>query len=184
MHRRLFLSAALASAGAIAASRLSFAAQDSGAMKGDFPPIDKSSAEWRQLLDSQQFKVLFEEATERPWTSPLNDEKRDGTYVCAACYLPLFESAAFSASLKGQVFLRGTGLFYINPRATSERGGIRQIQTPTEMGTLLVESSERAQLYVVPADNVMPVAHWAGRPNYDAATPRRTTGRFTSSAGC
>ena len=36
--------------------------------------------------------MLFEEATERPWSSALNDEKRDGTYVCAACYLPLFVS--------------------------------------------------------------------------------------------
>ena len=45
-----------------------------------------------QLLDEGQYKVLFKEGTERPWSSPLNDEKRDGTYVCAACYLPLFLS--------------------------------------------------------------------------------------------
>ena len=38
--------------------------------------------------------MLFEEDTERPFTSPLNDEKRDGTFVCAACFLPLFESSA------------------------------------------------------------------------------------------
>jgi peptide-methionine (R)-S-oxide reductase len=36
--------------------------------------------------------VLFEEGTERPWTSPLNTEKRPGTFVCAACNLPLFRS--------------------------------------------------------------------------------------------
>ena len=36
--------------------------------------------------------MLFEEDTERPYSSSLNDEKRAGTYVCAACYLPLFDS--------------------------------------------------------------------------------------------
>ena len=94
MHRRLFISGALASAAAIAASRISFAAQDASTMMADFPPIDKTREEWRQLLEPQQYQVLFEEATERPWTSPLNDEKRDGTFVCAACYLPLFLSSA------------------------------------------------------------------------------------------
>ncbi len=92
MHRRLFIAGALASAAAIAGSRIGFAAQDSSLVKGDFPPIDKSRDEWRQLLDPKQFQVLFEEATERPWTSPLNEEKREGTYVCAACFLPLFNS--------------------------------------------------------------------------------------------
>ena len=38
------------------------------------------------------YAVLFEEATERAFTSPLLDEHRDGTFVCAACYLPLFLS--------------------------------------------------------------------------------------------
>jgi peptide-methionine (R)-S-oxide reductase len=92
MHRRLFIAGALASAAAFTASRIGFAAQDASLVSGDFPPIDKSLDEWRQLLDAKQFQVLFEEATERPWSSPLNDEKRDGTYVCAACYLPLFLS--------------------------------------------------------------------------------------------
>lgn len=92
MHRRLFIAGALASAAAVAASRIGLAAQDSSVVKGDFPSIDKSRDEWRQLLDEKQYEVLFEEATERPWTSSLNDEKRDGTYVCAACFLPLFLS--------------------------------------------------------------------------------------------
>jgi peptide-methionine (R)-S-oxide reductase len=42
----------------------------------------------------QQYTVLFEEGTERAFTSPLNDEKRAGTYICAACNLPLFRSDA------------------------------------------------------------------------------------------
>lgn len=35
---------------------------------------------------------MFEEGTERPWSSELNAQKREGTYVCAACYFPLFMS--------------------------------------------------------------------------------------------
>ena len=59
-----------------------------------FKKLRKSPAEWRQLLPPAAYEVLFEEHTERPFTSPLNDEKRNGEYVCAACLLPLFESAA------------------------------------------------------------------------------------------
>ncbi len=55
-------------------------------------PLTKSKAEWRELLPDAAFAVLFEERTERSGTSPLNAEKREGTYVCAACFLPLFAS--------------------------------------------------------------------------------------------
>lgn len=54
--------------------------------------IEKSKDEWRQLLDKESYAVLFEDATERAGTSPLNHEKRKGTFICAACFLPLFES--------------------------------------------------------------------------------------------
>ena len=56
--------------------------------------LRKSRAEWRALVPPKAYEVLFEEDTEQPFTSPLNDEKRSGTYVCAACFLPLFESSA------------------------------------------------------------------------------------------
>jgi len=52
----------------------------------------KSKSEWAALLPQPAYRVLFEEETERAGTSPLNDEKRDGTFVCAACFLPLFDS--------------------------------------------------------------------------------------------
>ena len=58
-----------------------------------FEKLQKSAAEWRQLLSPSAYEVLFEEHTEPPFTSPLNDENRNGTYVCAACLLPLFESS-------------------------------------------------------------------------------------------
>jgi len=92
VDRRLFITGTLATAASIATSRAVFAGSQVEAMNGKFTPIDKTLEEWRELLNSEQFEVLFEEATERPWSSPLNDEKRDGTYVCSACYLPLFVS--------------------------------------------------------------------------------------------
>ncbi|MGQ0549097.1 MAG: peptide-methionine (R)-S-oxide reductase MsrB [Armatimonadota bacterium] len=56
--------------------------------------LEKPRTEWRRLLPADAYAVLFEEATERPFTSSLNAEKRDGTFVCAACNLPLFVSSA------------------------------------------------------------------------------------------
>jgi peptide-methionine (R)-S-oxide reductase len=56
-------------------------------------PDTRTDAEWRRTLTPEQYAVLREEGTERAYTSPLNNEKRKGTYVCAACELPLFSSA-------------------------------------------------------------------------------------------
>jgi len=52
----------------------------------------KSDAEWKQTLTSEQFHVLREHGTERAGTSPLNFEKRSGTFTCAGCGQPLFTS--------------------------------------------------------------------------------------------
>jgi peptide-methionine (R)-S-oxide reductase len=52
----------------------------------------KSKSEWASLLPPFAYRVLFEEETERNGSSPLNREKRDGIFVCAACYLSLFDS--------------------------------------------------------------------------------------------
>ncbi len=54
--------------------------------------ITKSDEEWRRTLTPEQYRVLRQHGTERAGTSPLNDEKRKGTYVCAGCGLPLFSS--------------------------------------------------------------------------------------------
>ena len=53
-------------------------------------PSKQSKQAWREALPEQAYKVLFEEATERAGTSPLNDEKRSGTFACAACGQALF----------------------------------------------------------------------------------------------
>ncbi len=54
--------------------------------------IERSNDEWRTLLTRAQFDVLRLHRTEAPGSSPLNNEKRKGTYACAGCALPLFSS--------------------------------------------------------------------------------------------
>ena len=54
--------------------------------------VEMTEAEWRTKLTPAQFTVLRKHGTERPFTSPLNDEKRKGTFACAGCDLPLFSS--------------------------------------------------------------------------------------------
>jgi len=90
MTRRGFLNAlaALPAAGWLVKPEAALAAS----VESEFDRLQKTKAEWRQLLELPRYRVLFEEDTERPYSSPLNDEKRAGLYICAACYLPLFES--------------------------------------------------------------------------------------------
>jgi peptide-methionine (R)-S-oxide reductase len=65
----------------------------SAPVEGDsIRPLVKTIDEWRRLVPGESFRVLFENGTEMAGTSPLNLEKRKGTFVCAACNLPLFES--------------------------------------------------------------------------------------------
>jgi peptide-methionine (R)-S-oxide reductase len=54
--------------------------------------ISKSDDEWREELGDEQFSVLREAATERPWTGELLDEERSGVYTCGACNAELFKS--------------------------------------------------------------------------------------------
>ena len=56
-------------------------------------PLAKSRQEWRKLLAAEAYQVLFEDGTERAGSSPLNNEKRAGTFACAACNQPLFDAA-------------------------------------------------------------------------------------------
>lgn len=52
-----------------------------------------SEAEWRRRLSPAAYDVLREGDTERPYSSPLNKEKRRGIFTCAGCELPLFLSS-------------------------------------------------------------------------------------------
>ncbi len=55
--------------------------------------VNKSNEEWRRLLTAQQFHVMRERGTERPYSGKYNDFKAKGTYICAGCGLSLFSSA-------------------------------------------------------------------------------------------
>ncbi|MCK7593626.1 peptide-methionine (R)-S-oxide reductase MsrB [Pseudomarimonas salicorniae] len=88
MNRRRLLAALGLAVPALALSRLG-ASEDAK----EIPPLRKTEEEWRALLSAPAYRVLFEEDTERAGSSPLNAEKRPGTYLCAACFLPLFDAA-------------------------------------------------------------------------------------------
>ena len=59
----------------------------------DAAPLKLGDAEWKKRLDAEAYSVLRHEGTELSGTSPLNNEKREGLFVCAGCALPLFTSA-------------------------------------------------------------------------------------------
>ncbi|HEX2449476.1 MAG TPA: peptide-methionine (R)-S-oxide reductase MsrB [Methyloceanibacter sp.] len=81
--------AALAATGVLASRLRSGGAE--AATDGHFE-IVRTPEEWQKLLTPEQYAVLREEDTERPFTSPLNHEKRKGVFTCAGCDLPLFAS--------------------------------------------------------------------------------------------
>jgi peptide-methionine (R)-S-oxide reductase len=54
--------------------------------------VSHSDSEWRAMLSDGQYEILREEGTERAYSSPLNNEHRDGIFACAGCDLPLFSS--------------------------------------------------------------------------------------------
>lgn len=59
----------------------------------DFPSMDAmTQAEWAQRLTPEQHHILRDHGTERPFSSPLNAEKREGVYKCAGCGAVLFTS--------------------------------------------------------------------------------------------
>jgi peptide-methionine (R)-S-oxide reductase len=89
--------------------------------------IVRSDAEWKQLLTPEQYDVLRKEGTERPFSSPLDHEKRSGMYLCIACDLPLFPSK--------YKFDSGTGwpsFFDVLPGAVERKTDFKLILPRTE----------------------------------------------------
>lgn len=86
--RRTFL--ALTATGA--AAPLLWACSEQPAEAAQQFPFALTDAEWRKRLTPAQYRILRQEGTERPWSSPLNKEKRAGIYACAGCGLPLYAS--------------------------------------------------------------------------------------------
>lgn len=92
MSRRSVLAGIAGAIGAVLGGRGPAAAD--AASPGAIETFSLPKSEWKKRLAPEAYAVLFEEATERPRSSPLDAEKRAGTFVCAACMLPLFESSA------------------------------------------------------------------------------------------
>lgn len=95
----------------------------SAAMK----PLIKSKQAWRALLPADRYAVLFEEATEPSRSSALDHEKRSGSFVCAACFLLLFDAK--------QKFDSGTGwpsFWQALPDAVATRTDFKLIWPRTE----------------------------------------------------
>jgi peptide-methionine (R)-S-oxide reductase len=86
-------------------------------------PVQKTEAEWRVALSPEAYRVLREHGTERPGTSPLNYEKRDGTFCCAGCGTPVFRAdtkfesgtgwPSFFAPIEGGVATRTDRSFFM-----------------------------------------------------------------------
>lgn len=55
-------------------------------------PVEKSEAEWREVLDEKRYHILREKGTEHPHTGTYDLHFENGAYVCGACHVPLFES--------------------------------------------------------------------------------------------
>ena len=70
-------------------------------MKDATFPVQKTEDEWEAELTSEQYRVLRQHGTERPGTSPLNDEKRSGSFACAACGQLLFDADTKYESCSG-----------------------------------------------------------------------------------
>ena len=76
----------------IAVVLLSCNSNAQGSKKAEVFPVNKTEAQWRAQLTDTQFYVLREAGTERPFSSDLNKNYSEGTFVCAACSTPLFSS--------------------------------------------------------------------------------------------
>ncbi|SEM52844.1 peptide-methionine (R)-S-oxide reductase [Loktanella fryxellensis] len=81
MHRRTFLLSTLAATAAPLA------------LRAQAFEVTRTEAEWRAMLNANEFAVMREEATERAGTSPLDKQYAAGTYVCRGCDLPLYPSS-------------------------------------------------------------------------------------------
>lgn len=90
--RRSSLVAGTSALGLAIASALGWKARPATAAEATVFEVQRTDAEWRKLLTPAQYAVMRHEGTERPFTSPLNDEHREGVFACAGCQLDAFSS--------------------------------------------------------------------------------------------
>jgi peptide-methionine (R)-S-oxide reductase len=121
--RRTFLGLA----GLAAAGMLLFGRTSGASAKISFA-VNHTPQQWQQILGAQRYHILREAGTERPFSSPLNDEHRKGTFLCAGCDLPLFSSATkFDSGTGWPSFWRAL------PRAVVERSDRSLLMERTEI---------------------------------------------------
>ena len=90
MNRRMLIKLALAGVGLAALGKWGRVGAAMAAEQVE--KLRKPNAEWKKTLTPEQYNVLREEGTERPFTSKLNEEHGEGVFACVACDLPLFPS--------------------------------------------------------------------------------------------
>lgn len=90
MDRRKFIQLTASGTGLLALPK--FFMPDQAMAAERIERINRTDAEWKKRLTPTQYDILRQEGTEPAFTSPLNNEKRSGTFACIACELPLFPS--------------------------------------------------------------------------------------------
>lgn len=126
IDRRTLLAGAAGAFGAAAFAKAETMKPDPKSIP-DYDKWQLSEKEWKERLDAEAYAVLRKEATERPWTSSLNNEKRDGVYACAGCGYDLFPS--------DKKFDSGTGwpsFFDVIPGAVAKKTDFKLIVPRTE----------------------------------------------------
>lgn len=123
MKKRYFLQAGAAMVGAAWLSRYFTDRSKVMATANQEFEVTKTDSEWRKILTPEQFDVLRKHGTERPGTSSLDKQYGQGTYVCAACNLPLFKSEtkfnsgtgwpSFYAPVKGAIATTADNSFFM-----------------------------------------------------------------------
>jgi len=93
LRRRDVVLAGASGLALLAALRYGLMAPTPAADAAETFEVTHTDAEWRKLLTAEQYNVLRQSGTERPFSSALDFERRAGIFSCAGCQLPLFSSA-------------------------------------------------------------------------------------------
>jgi peptide-methionine (R)-S-oxide reductase len=90
--RKLLVGGGMTAAGFAAAALLGTTTRSAVAVENEKFEVTHTDAEWRKLLTTNEYQILRQEGTERPFSSPLNGEHRAGVFSCAGCKLDAFSS--------------------------------------------------------------------------------------------
>ncbi|UXM96611.1 peptide-methionine (R)-S-oxide reductase MsrB (plasmid) [Bartonella sp. HY329] len=93
INRRGFLLSGVIGTGALGLAWQVNRSADAAPQEAGTFPVSMSDDEWKKRLNDRQYRILRQQGTERPYSSPLNDEHRRGTFACAGCANDLFASS-------------------------------------------------------------------------------------------